>query len=513
MPILKRIPGLGRITRQVVERTLQDAVIMAPRLFPLFIVAAIASGQPFSDFFVSNDANYSSQGAVAPGSIFTVSLNAKFGLLHDVEGIAARINVGGRTVDANILSGDLVRFRALLPAETPLGDGVMTVTANGLTSGEARIRILPRRFSLYGVPPGEIYWPRTFASAQIRAADGSVRPLSLKRSARPGETLLLSGTGMGVGAPADLEVIVGNERAKILSAGPSGLQAGVDEVAIEVPQGIEGCFVPLWIRFVDSGDMDQLGVAISSGGGACADLPREVVEVPDAERALNVGLVNLSTRVAVFGRGPYVSTPPGTCRLGGTPAGEIDFSYYDFNRDSVGEALHVETPAGIEDWRWSFWYAGYASADAGMSRLPAIGEYRLDNGVGSQKVGPFQARVQVTPVSFLWTNDDMPTLIGRGDDLAMTWEGGDAAGFAVIFGSLYSTSFQTVFQCVARADQRSFAIPSFLWSATAITRIAVTIGYEPDWRTTRFPAPGLDLAYATWVSDEKPVRPKIIEVR
>src|SRR5262245_24414870 len=156
---------------------------MLPRLFPLFIALAIASGQTLSDFFVSSDANYSAQGAVAPGSIFSVSLNAKFGLLNGVEGIAARINVGGRAVNANILSSDLVRFRALLPADTPLGDGVLTVTANGMTSGEAKIRILPRRFSLYPEPPGEVYWPRTFASAQTRAADGSLTAISLKRSA------------------------------------------------------------------------------------------------------------------------------------------------------------------------------------------------------------------------------------------------------------------------------------------------------------------------------------------
>src|SRR5262249_1753279 len=161
------------------------------------------------------------------------------------------------------------------------------------------------------VPPGEVYWPRTFASAQTRAADGSLTAISLKRSARPGETLLLSGTGMGLESPTDLEVIVGNQRAKILSAGPSALRAGVDEIAVEVPQqGVEGCFVPLWVRFLNTGDTDQLGVAISSSGRACADLPPEVVETPDAERALNVGLINLSTRVAVFGRGPYVTTPP-----------------------------------------------------------------------------------------------------------------------------------------------------------------------------------------------------------
>jgi uncharacterized protein (TIGR03437 family) len=486
---------------------------MLGRLFLLFLVSVIASGQRFSDFFVSSDANYSAQGAIAPSSIFSVSLNAKFGRLTGVEGIAARITVGGRTVNANILSNDLVRFRALLPADTPLGDGAMTVTANGQTSGEARIRILPRRFSLYAIPPGEVYWPRTFADAQIRAADGSLTAMSLKRSARPGETLLLSGTGMGVESPADLDVIVGNQRAKILSAGPSSLRAGVDEIAVEISQGTEGCFVPLWVRFLNTGDTDQLGVAISSSGGGCTDLPREVVETPDAERALNLGLINLSTRVAVFGRGPYVSTPPGTCRLGGAPAGQIDFSYYDFNRDSAGEALRVETPAGIEQWSWSPWYAGYTTTDSGLPRLPASGEYRVDNGSGSEKVGPFQASVRVSPVSFLWKNQDMPSAIGRGEDLALTWEGGDVAGSAVIFGQISGSTFQSAFQCVARVDKQSFIIPSFLWSASKATRINVTVGYEPDWRTMRFTAPGLDLAYAIWESGGPPVQPKTIELQ
>jgi uncharacterized protein (TIGR03437 family) len=415
-------------------------------------------------------------------------------------------------VNADILSADLVRFRALLPSDTPLGEGVMTVRANGQISGEAKIRIVPRQFYLYAVPPGEVYWPRTFASAQVRAADGSLSALSLKRSARPGEILLLSGTGMGLDAPADLDVIVGNQRAKVLSAGPSGLHTGVDEIAVEVPQDAEGCFVPLWVRLLNTGDTDQLGVAISLGGGPCTDLPREIVETPDAERALNLGLINLSTGVAVFGRGPYVKTPPGTCRLGGVPAGEIEFSYYDFNRDSAGEALRFDTPAGIEQWSWSPWYAGYVSPDSGLSHVVSSGKYRFDNGSGSQKVGPFQATVQIPAISFLWINEDMPTAIGHSDDLTLKWEGGDAAGFAVISGRTSGAAFQSTFQCIARADSQSFTVPSFLWSANTITKIDLTVAYEQDWRTTRFAAPGLDLAYVTWVLEGQPVRPKTIEI-
>jgi len=131
----------------------------------------------------------------------------------------------------------------------------------------------------------------------------------------------------------------------------------------------------------------------------------------------------------------------------------------------------------------------------------------------SQKVGPFQARVQVPDISFLWTNEDMPTAIDRGDDLTVTWKGGDAAGFAVISGQASGAAFQSAFQCIARADWRSFTVPSFLWSVNPVTRIDLSVAYEPDWRTTRFTAPGLDLGYVTWVLEGQPVRPKTIEVR
>jgi hypothetical protein len=84
------------------------------RFFPVLVVSLIVSGQPFADFFVSNDANYSAQGAVSQVRFFSVSLNGTFGRLAGVEGISARITLGSTTVNAKILSNDLVRFRALL---------------------------------------------------------------------------------------------------------------------------------------------------------------------------------------------------------------------------------------------------------------------------------------------------------------------------------------------------------------------------------------------------------------
>jgi uncharacterized protein (TIGR03437 family) len=350
----------------------------------LLLFVSVAGAQPFSEFFVSSDANYGLQDTIAPGSIFSVSISSSLGVLpiHEnqgfplrtsLDGVSVRVTVAGASGDAYILSTETVRFRAMLPSGTPVGDGEMTLTINGRTTGTRKIRVVPRQFSLYAQPPGEVWWPRTMALADVIAADGSRSRNMLTRAARPGDTLILSGTGMGAVAgnewegplpgdrkPPDVEVRVGDKIAKIAYAGRADCCAGVDQIVIEVPAGIEGCFAPVWVGFGGGEQVDQLSVAIAAEGGACSDLPRDVVERPDAERALNIGFISLNSGHAVFGRAPYVVAPPGTCRLGGAPPGEIDFSFYDFNRDDAGPVLNVRTPHGPERWEWSPFGQEYA---------------------------------------------------------------------------------------------------------------------------------------------------------
>ena len=79
---------------------------------------------------------------------------------------------------------------------------------------------------------------------------------SLTEVARPGQTEVLRGSGLGLvggdeaagplprtlGIP--VEVFVGGLRVNILYQGRLGCCVGVDQIVFEIPGGVEGCHVP-----------------------------------------------------------------------------------------------------------------------------------------------------------------------------------------------------------------------------------------------------------------------------
>lgn len=308
-----------------------------------------------------------------------------------------------------------------------------------------------------------------------------------------------------------MEVIVGRKPARIFFAGRSGCCAGVDQINIEVPTDIEGCFVPVWVHFRDSDEIDEVNLSISQAGG-CSDLPNDSLLTLDTVRPLNIGFVDFSSGRAVFGPGPYAEAPLGTCRLGGAPAG-LEVSYYDFNHGSAGPVLNVQTPQGREQWLWEPYDSGYLAPDYGHHLL-IPGHYSMDNGSGGQNVGAFNAVFEVSPISFHWTNEDnLADSLTQGGDFEVSWNEGNAQqGFVTIFGEWEYGSDRNPgetwrgmgFICTEDASKGHFKVPSYVWSGirnntytgfyfgkTIYMALDLSVGFQSR---SQFNAPGLDLA-------------------
>lgn len=481
----------------------------------LLAISGLGAAQE-SQIWVRHDANNLEQ-QVAPGAIFAVGVSGLVGPLQtltadsfplpvSLAGITLRVIVGGFVTEAFLLSTDEYKVRAMLPSNTPTGQGEVQLTVNG-RSYSAPIRIARRQFGMYVQQPYEAWWPRTtLAVAQSVNAQGRWSGNKLTDAAQPGEFVVLWGTGLGAvdgderagpvpGADfkSDLELIIGNQRAEVLYAGRSGCCAGVDQIVARVPSGVEGCFVPVWVRLRDTDQTDQVHIAIRSGGGTCGDLPPDVAEKLDARRALNLGFISLG-KGAVFGPGPYVVQPKGTCRMGAVPAGDIEFSYSEYTRATAGTALHVQTPQGSESWHWSPWagaYLGQPSPQGGTSTIP--GEYAIHNGGGGYNVGPFEARFTVPPLSFHWTNRNEVDVVRRAEGVTITWSGGDPEhGSVSIIGG-------TAFTCVEDAARGMFTVPSYVLSAIRPgERIELTVAFQAHPGRLRFQAPGVDFAYSSY---------------
>ena len=134
-------------------------------------------------------------------------------------------------------------------------------------------------------------------TAVITTAGYAVK--SFADPARPGETLILWGTGLGpvdgndAAAPVpansfpNTEVWIGGQSAAVSYAGRSGCCAGLDQVVFQVPSKVSGCFVPVAVR-AGSIVSNFLTLPVAAQAGACADaigfpadlLARAVAKVP-----------------------------------------------------------------------------------------------------------------------------------------------------------------------------------------------------------------------------------------
>jgi uncharacterized protein (TIGR03437 family) len=52
--------------------------------------------------------------------------------------------------------------------------------------------------------------------------------------------------------PVDAEVYVGGKRAAVTYKGRSGCCAGIDQIVFTVPEGVEGCYVPVVVKTGDA---------------------------------------------------------------------------------------------------------------------------------------------------------------------------------------------------------------------------------------------------------------------
>jgi uncharacterized protein (TIGR03437 family) len=183
----------------------------------------------------------------------------------------------------------------------------LTVAYNGQTSEPYRIRVVERQFRLYD---GSWCGPSAFPVAPSFCVPRAVQNLdsagtvsnTLLTPARTGQLVALWGTGLGF-APGDegsgpipdnlhipgLQALVGNKQAKVVYAGRSGCCAGMDEILVEVPEGIEGCNVPAWVRFGGDGSAsNDIFLSIASGDGACSD-PQGLSE-PEVSKLVSANL-------------------------------------------------------------------------------------------------------------------------------------------------------------------------------------------------------------------------------
>jgi len=473
-------------------------------------------------------------GPAAPGSVILLGANFQAGpsarlvsgfpLVTNLGGTSIRVvSAGGPPIDAFILATELHFVRALLPSNTPLGPADLVVSYNAQVGGTTHIQVVKSQFGIYTEDYAAFPFGEARRTVQNVGAAGDVTVNSYLNPARPGQAVVLWGTGLGTapgdeaaGLPAaDLQipalqvVLGGNTIGRILYAGRSGCCAGIDVVIFETPAGIEGCNVPVWVRNFagnDSLGSNEVMVSIASHG-ACADpnglLTQSEMGNPNL-RAVQIAALTDSWQV-IFGSAASASGEIafGTCTNEGGRGSSLGLKA-SLALDA-GATLDLSTPRQTlrAERRNGIYYAPFDG------RLDP-GNYSIDTGNGGPDVGPLHVSFSPASPDINWTHTDNDT--DASQPVGIQWLA-DGGGYVIIAGR-FEIDGETSggFYCVERASEGEFVVNSSTYQRARGKASTGSLLHLYVYRrlSKRIEVPGFDLGTLTFFGS---VQEKIIPVK
>ncbi len=531
-----------------------NGIIPASRFPSPFAWRIVSEAQPrpiLSEGGVLNTASYLLDGlpnsGIAQGSMFVVFgenmgpaelVQAPVPLPTELAGTSVQVSVGGTTVDALMFFSFATQLAAVLPSNTPAGEGTLTVTVDGQTSAPVSILVKPSAFGIFtrnqsGYGPAIV---QNFVSQTVQPVNSFID------AAAPGQAMILWGTGLGPIAasdaelppvadlPVEVEVLVGGRTARHFYAGRSPQFPGIDQINFFVPEGVEGCYVPVAVK-VDGVVSNHGSIAVATEGKYCSDpltfsaealqaaeqngemrmggvslFRQEVIalqepmgEEPDEEAGATFWSLGLNDLLATFG--PWAGfglamPPPGACTALPDDEGVVDPVT---ERAGVildaGTALELMGPAGP---------VRLEQSDGGYGVELEVGDiqpgmYTL-NGGGGADIGAFDAGLTV-PTRLTLTNMDSLANVSRASDFTITWSGGDPMnGFVLVWGfsdARHPTGGEGSFVCLERAGAGSLTVPATVLSTLPASAEGGDNGLAvvgiPGREASEFTATGLDL--------------------
>ena len=454
---------------------------------------------------VVNAASYLTSGspgsAIAQGSIFSIFGT---GLGPPAPGVQASrfpldVVLGGVSVRLQPQSGVPLaaiplfvsdsQINAILPSSTPVGQVFVSVSYNGRSGGLERIKVVRSSFGIF---------TRNSSGAGPAIAQNFLSPTELPLnepgiSARPGQTIVLWGTGLGPIAGRDdialpaanlsepVEVTIAGRPAPIDYQGRSGCCAGVDQINLRIPADAPvGCAVPLAAKVQNGVYSNITTIAIDPAGGPCSDRlnisgsSRRWGEIELVRTVPESGTVDTAT--AIFGQGDTRRFAPlGACgAFGNAQVDALD----------AGPQLTITGPQGSRTLTPRAVGGSYNSTSGPAFLGP--GNYTVTS-IGGRDVGPFAANLTAGP-PLLWSAASGT----RSRGIMLEWTGGDAQnGFVVVSGP--------GLLCTAAVVPGSLTLPAAALANLPAQGMLSVGGVS----RALFTAPGLDqgaLSYTHWTS-------------
>jgi uncharacterized protein (TIGR03437 family) len=427
---------------------------------------------------------------------------------------------GGTPVSALMYYTLAGQIAGMLPSSTAVGAYNVTVTYNEQTSAPASVNVVARNFGFAtqatnGQGPAQA----TYGGYDLNRFTTSTLGEWSLRPAKPGDVMVLWGTGLGPDPASDItggssgdqtaagqvQVIVGGIAVTPVYAGRSSGSPGLDQINFTVPSNVTpSCFASLQVTA--GGRLSNLGsIAVAAAGQtACYSqtLTQAQLQTLDKGGTLTIGSFHLgktATTLTASGRtyneqsesatgwfGEYtVDTvananfaliQSGACFLI-KRTGTLDQLAFGLPPQSLDagaqlalngpNASNIAIPRQSDNSYSAILYSSGLGTIVPRSGSPTLvqGTYTLA-GTGGADVGSFSAAVSL-PSDFSWTNENtIANPIPRASPLNVTWTGG-GTGLVTIIGAAAAQAGGTTaspiysamaFDCIAPASAGNFTV-------------------------------------------------------
>ncbi len=460
-------------------------------------------------------------------------------------GTSITVTVAGTTVNALVVYTLATQVAAILPSNTPVGTGTLTLTYNN-ASGSTPITVVASNFGILSV--------NQTGTGPVVATHADYSVISGASTANTGETIIIWGTGLGPlpagvsdatspgSAGANIGTITiwlgGVQATNVRYHGRNPSDPGLDQINFDIPSGVSGCYVSLVIQTANQVS-NTTTLAVSPNGTTCSDADgisfsslSSVLNSSGSVRLGTAGVTQTQLSFAVGGISSNTTTVTGSARFEKYSGLQLSSSGSPFAYPSIGSCtdtiiypnssstptvnatgldagtpIVLTPPSGSSVNLTTDPQVGkgyYSTAANALTSMPS-GNWKFA-GPGGTDVGAFNASLTV-PAALTWSNETTVTAspVGRSQALKLTWTGGDPNSYVIIEGfsinpsPAVSGSVGAFFLCVAPTAPGSFTIPpSVLLSlpATGATQTSFGALYLGSIAAPQpFTAPGIDFGY------------------
>jgi uncharacterized protein (TIGR03437 family) len=387
----------------------------------------------------------------------------------------------------------------VVPAGFPLGGAELLYQIDSQPTQWTNVNVVQASFEFFRIGSGGP------AIAQTVAAEGAFSNVGLATPAQPGQTLLLTGSGLGYGAT--VSATIGGVSTPVIYAGAQPVQVGRDEVLLQIPSGIpDGCYIP--VTFTYNQTTVSTTISKTSDGSPCKhpwQLSVNDMKTLDSGGSLADGVVDLSTQLSAVtstvasrnesasmnlsqitaaGIAAYFTPTPAsgpsctalTPSVGVYPAflnGSFSVLLPVPAVPDIGASVTLQTPTttimltGITGLGY---YSGSLPppTDGTLNNPPAIagGNWTWQSSGGTDLAASSFGFTLPPPIQL---NGGAPISLRRDQDQTITWNGAAFAAGATVNINLSGTP--TLIGCTAPAGTGAVTIPASLLSGYAANTI------------------------------------------